>query len=97
MRVLSLWVALGVVVSMACADRLSPPGRVDELSFLQRDSDVNGVVSRPEVRGVVVLGRVFNAADANKDGLLDPREFALARPAREDRRAVSGAKEEPAP
>jgi hypothetical protein len=46
------------------------------LEFGRIDSDHNGYVSRVEARTVVAAER-FDAADENRDGLLDDEEYAV--------------------
>lgn len=48
------------------------------VAFKRIDSDRNGYVSRVEARSIVASER-FDAADANKDGLLDHDEYATLR------------------
>lgn len=50
------------------------------VSFRVIDSDNNGYVSRVEARSVTGVEEVFNAADANGDGLLDREEYRRVRP-----------------
>ena len=47
--------------------------------FRGLDSDRNGYVSRVEARIATGLHDVFDAADANDDGLLDRNEYSSAR------------------
>jgi hypothetical protein len=54
--------------------------------FRGLDSDHNGYVSRVEARIATGLHDMFDAADANDDGLLDRNEYSSARSEVEVRR-----------
>ena len=55
------------------------------VAFNQIDSDSNGYVSRVEARSVGSVEAEFDAADLNRDGLLNRKEYTSARLAREAR------------
>ena len=45
------------------------------VAFVVIDSDHNGYVSRVEARSVEAVESRFDAADTNRDGLLDEQEY----------------------
>ena len=45
------------------------------VSFARLDSDRNGYVSRVEARIATAISEEFDAADVNRDGLLDREEY----------------------
>ena len=66
------------------AESVSSFASVDAAGFAPfggLDSDHNGYVSRVEARIATGLHDVFDAADANDDGLLDRNEYSSARSA----------------
>jgi hypothetical protein len=71
----------GPVVSDSAAS-VDPSGFVP---FNRLDSDDNGYVSRVEARIAMSIHEVFDAADANRDGLLERDEYPSVRAAVEVR------------
>lgn len=61
--------ALSVATLSACAN----PG-----AFGRADDNGDGRVSRTEANGSAELEAVFGSADSDRNGVLDPTEFALA-------------------
>lgn len=47
-------------------------------TFEETDTDGDGAVTREEASSFEPLSSMFNSADDNKDGALDPEEFELA-------------------
>ena len=71
------WVLLLAVTTPAGAALANPANR-GLVAFSRIDSDHNGFVSRAEARSIVATER-FDAADENRDGLLDHEEYAALR------------------
>lgn len=72
---------LSMAVIPAAADTVAAVDGSGFVAFNHLDSDNNGYVSRVEARSVVPVERIFDAADLNRDGLLNQREYRRARPA----------------
>ncbi len=71
--VLAASATFGAAAVMA-ADKSQEPNP----KFEQLDRNHDGFITRDEVSGIRDFGRAFDEADANKDGKLDPAEFAKA-------------------
>ncbi len=80
------------ILVLACS--VAPPLYADNgvsvdkhglVAFIHLDSDHNGYVSRVEARSVSGVERAFDLADANRDGLLDRKEYTRVQQSREGR------------
>jgi len=82
----SFWV--GLLCSLVVPVHAESAVSVDAYGFVafnQLDSDRNGYISRVEARSVSGVERAFESADANRDGLLDRKEYSRAESAAEVR------------
>ncbi len=76
-----IWILLSALVAVP-QSFAHTPAAVDAqglVSFQAIDSDHNGYVSRVEARSVAGVEKAFDAADANRDGLLDRGEYTSVR------------------
>ena len=64
------------------AGSVDPPAALDGATFgrtfQKLDTDGDGFLSRDETSGLINFATAFNEADDNRDGRLDPDEFAKA-------------------
>ncbi len=71
---------LGLSSGMVMADAQGLAVADDPMVFKNVDANHDGYVNRDEAQSIVGLEQGFDSADANKDGQLDPAEFAVALP-----------------
>jgi hypothetical protein len=79
MEPVCLFCLLCLATLLASAEPVASVDASGFAPFHRLDSDGNGYVSRVEARIAVGLHEVFDAADANHDGLLDRSEYKTAR------------------